>query len=355
MQSVVYTTGAQPHLALRDFVFDLPAELIAQEPATERSEARLLVWDRVSGARIDSRVSELPRFVRRGDVLVFNDTKVVPARLYGRTESGGAVELLVVRPNKNGTWQCLGRPRKRLRVGATVRVANGRAASIVSVRDDGRYDVGFETSDVVALLHECGELPLPPYIKRPDGPLPFDRERYQTVFASQPGAIAAPTAGLHFTPSLLEALRNAGATIVFLTLHVGPGTFLPVRTDNLDEHVMDAEWCDIPAATASAVNLARREHRRVIAVGTTTTRAVESASDDAGIVAAGSRWADRFIRPGVRVRAIDALFTNFHLPGSTLLALIAAFAGRAATLDTYEEAVARRYRFYSYGDAMFIQ
>ncbi|HUI24481.1 MAG TPA: tRNA preQ1(34) S-adenosylmethionine ribosyltransferase-isomerase QueA [Candidatus Kryptonia bacterium] len=345
-----------------DFSFDLPSELIAQEPVPARSAARLLVWERASGHRIHAHVSDLPSFLRAGDVIVFNDTKVIPARLYGRTESGAGVELLVIRrlqarrtSDEQELWQCLGRPRKRLRPGATLRFAGGVIATVASAHVNGRYEVAFETSDVPALLQAHGELPLPPYIKRPDGPLPFDRERYQTVFAAQPGAIAAPTAGLHFTPALLDALRAVGVTIAFLTLHVGPGTFLPVRTDDLNEHVMDPEWCEIPAVTATLVNRAHRDRRRVIAVGTTTTRALESASDESGHVAAGARWADRFIKPGVRFRIVDALFTNFHLPGSTLLALVAAFAGREPVLAVYEEAVARRYRFYSYGDAMFIQ
>jgi S-adenosylmethionine:tRNA ribosyltransferase-isomerase len=368
MQSAVHTAGAEPsRLSLSDFQFDLPPELIAQEPAADRPLARLLVWDRVSAARTHTRVGDLGSFVRPGDVFVFNDTKVVPARLYGRTSGGAAVELLVIRrsphpsplPEGEGAeWQCLGRPSKRLRPAVALRFGDDASAAAAVIRvahGDGRYDVTFDTDDVFALLAAHGEVPLPPYIKRPDGPLPFDRERYQTVYASQPGAIAAPTAGLHFTPELLDGLRAVGAATVFVTLHVGPGTFLPVRGDDLNDHVMDAEWCEIPVATAERINEARRAGQRIVAVGTTTTRALESSVDATGTLCAGARWADQFIRPGHRFRVIDALFTNFHLPGSTLLALVSAFAGRERTLAVYEDAVRQRYRFYSYGDAMLIQ
>ncbi|MBI1818373.1 MAG: tRNA preQ1(34) S-adenosylmethionine ribosyltransferase-isomerase QueA [Deltaproteobacteria bacterium] len=366
MQSAVHIAGAEPsRLSLGDFQFDLPPELIAQEPAVGRSQARLLVWDRGSAARTHTHVADLARFVRPGDVFVFNDTKVIPARLYGRTSAGAAVELLVIwrrsphpspLPEGEGAeWECLGRPSKRLRPGVELRFADAASAVVCAAHGDGRYDVTFDTDDVLALLAAHGEVPLPPYIKRPDGPLPFDRERYQTVYASQPGAIAAPTAGLHFTPALLNGLRAVGAATVFVTLHVGPGTFLPVRGDDLNDHVMDAEWCEIPEATAARITETRRDGRRIVAVGTTTTRALESSVDAAGTLRAGARWADQFIRPGHRFRVIDALFTNFHLPGSTLLALVSAFAGREQTLAVYEDAVRQRYRFYSYGDAMLIQ
>jgi S-adenosylmethionine:tRNA ribosyltransferase-isomerase len=351
---------------LADFHFDLPAELIAQQPAATRSAARLLVWDRSAGDVLHTRVDQLLGFVRPGDVFVFNDTEVIPARLYGRTSVGAAVELLLIHPasapsgreardDAVNLWRCLGRPARRLRPATEVVLADGSRARVAAAHGDGRYDVAFGGRDVLSLLRAHGEVPLPPYIKRPDGPLPLDRERYQTVFAARPGAIAAPTAGLHFTPELLDGLRQAGATIAYLTLHVGPGTFLPVRAADLDHHVMEAEWCDIPAPTADAVNGARASRRRIVAVGTTTTRALESAVDAGGDVVPGARWADLFVRPGYRFRAVDALFTNFHLPGSTLLALVSAFAGREQTLAVYAEAVRRRYRFYSYGDAMLIQ
>jgi S-adenosylmethionine:tRNA ribosyltransferase-isomerase len=358
MEHAAPTTGADtPCLPLSDFAFPLPPRLIAQEPTAERTAARLLVWDRAGDARVHAHVADLPRWIRPGDVFVFNDTKVIPARLYGRTDTGAAVELLVLRANADGTWRCLGRPGKRLRLGARVTFAgagSGAAGTVAAVSGDGRFDVGFDT-DVFALLSACGEVPLPPYIKRPDGPMPFDRERYQTTFAHHPGAVAAPTAGLHFTPALLDELRHGGAEITFLTLHVGPGTFLPVRVDDLADHTMEDEWCAVPTATAALINRARAERRRVIAVGTTATRALESSVAANGELQAGAHWADRFIRPGDRFRVVDALFTNFHLPESTLLALVCAFAGRERTLAVYAEAVRLGYRFYSYGDAMFIQ
>jgi S-adenosylmethionine:tRNA ribosyltransferase-isomerase len=344
-----------PRSPLIDFEFVLPPHLIAQEPAENRTAARLLVWRRATGERIHTQVAELAHYLRAGDVVVFNDTRVMPVRLYARTLSGAAVELLLIRPSAAGSWQCLGRPGRRLRPGTVLRIADRSSASVVAVHQGGRYEIAFDTGDVLALLAAHGEVPLPPYIKRPDGPLPFDRERYQTVFAARPGAVAAPTAGLHFTPELLEAVRAAGAEIAFLTLHVGPGTFAPVRTADLNAHVMEAEWCDIPPATSELINRARLGGRRVVAVGTTTTRALESAADSSGVVHPGPRWAARFIRPGDHLRVIDALFTNFHLPGSTLLALVIAFAGREDTLAVYAEAVRQGYRFYSYGDAMLIQ
>ena len=368
METSQDVTDIDPHrLPLADFHFDLPVELIAQEPAATRSAARLLVWDRSARVLAHAKVEQLADFVRPGDVFVFNDTKVIPARLYGRTPSGAAVELLLI--HSAGTeqsggegsealvnlWRCLGRPARRLRADTEVVFVDGSRARVVAAHGDGRYDIAFDGNDVMSLLRAHGEVPLPPYIKRPDGPLPMDRERYQTVFAAHPGAVAAPTAGLHFTAELLDALRGAGATIAHLTLHVGPGTFLPVRAADLEHHVMDAEWCDIPAATADTVNRARDSGRRIVAVGTTTTRALESAVDAGGAIVAGERWAGLFVRPGYDFRAVDALFTNFHLPGSTLLALVSAFAGREQMLAVYAEAVRRCYRFYSYGDAMLIQ
>ncbi|MBI4518634.1 MAG: tRNA preQ1(34) S-adenosylmethionine ribosyltransferase-isomerase QueA [Deltaproteobacteria bacterium] len=356
METAALLAGTEPdRLPLSAFDFELPAHLIAQEPAPERTGARLLEWSRASGQLVHSHVAELPRFVRRGDVFVFNDTRVMPARLYGRTATGAAVELLVIRRNDNGNWQGLGRPGRRLRPGVRVRFDDSASATVTASHGNGRYDLAFDPDDVPALLAARGELPLPPYIKRPDGPLPYDRERYQTVFAAHSGAVAAPTAGLHFTPALLDALTDAGAEVAFLTLHVGPGTFLPVRASDLNLHLMEAEWCDVPPATAALVNRARAEGRRVVAVGTTVTRALESAADAAGTVRAGARWAEQFIRPGHNFRVIAALFTNFHLPGSTLLALVCAFAGHAATLAVYADAVRRGYRFYSYGDAMLIE
>jgi S-adenosylmethionine:tRNA ribosyltransferase-isomerase len=347
-------------VTLSDFQFALPPELIAQTPAERRDQARLLVLDRRSDALVHTHVSELPSRLRPGDLLVVNDTRVIPARIFGRTASGGAVELLLVHATTAGTnggsWLCLGKPARRLRAGATITFPSNVRAIIVAGHGEGRYTVAFDDDvDVPAFLKVHGEIPLPPYIRRPDGPLPLDQTRYQTIFAATPGAIAAPTAGLHFTDELLNTLRASDVAIAALTLHVGPGTFLPVRSEDLRQHVMEPEWSEIPEATAAAIRRTKGAGGHVIAVGTTTTRALESAASVDAVVDAGARWADRFIVPGYRFRVVDALFTNFHLPGSTLLLLVSALAGRERMLATYAEAIRRGYRFYSYGDAMLIQ
>lgn len=356
MQSVAFPNQAtEPAVALSDFQFALPAELIAQVPAERRDDARLMLLDRRRGLTRHADVRSLPQYLQPGDVLVVNDTKVLSARLFGRTGSGGAVELLLIRPTGARAWLCLGKPGRRLRQGATLRFPEGVGAEVTATHGDGRATVAFDgTVSLPALLERHGEIPLPPYIRRPDGPLPLDHTRYQTIFASRPGAVAAPTAGLHFTDELVGAMESRGIHIARLTLHVGPGTFLPVRCEDLRHHTMEAEWCDIPEATAALIARVKATGGRVVAVGTTTTRALESAAAN-GSLRAGGRWADRFITPGYRFQVIDALFTNFHLPGSTLLLLVSAFAGRESILAAYAEAVAQRYRFYSYGDAMLIQ
>lgn len=355
MQSVALVEeSSQPALALSDFRFDLPPALIAQVPAERRDQARLMVLDRGRATLAHADVRALPGYLRAGDLLVVNDTKVLPARLFGSTSTGGAVELLLVRPTAASVWLCLGKPGRRLRPGVRLTLPEGVRAEVTARQGDGRYSVAFvETVPLAALMERHGEVPLPPYIHRPDGPLPFDRVRYQTIFAARAGAVAAPTAGLHFTDELLAALESRGVRLARLTLHVGPGTFLPVRSDDWRQHHMEAEWCEIPNATARLIAQTKAEGGRVVAVGTTTTRALESAATPAG-VEAGGRWAQVFIAPGHRFQVVDALFTNFHLPGSTLLLLVSAFAGRERILAAYAEAIARRYRFYSYGDAMLI-
>jgi S-adenosylmethionine:tRNA ribosyltransferase-isomerase len=344
-----------PPLRLQDFQFNLPSDLIAQVPAERRDHARLLVLEHRSGRITHAQVHELPGFLRPGDLLVLNDTRVVPARVPCRAASGGAVELLLIRQAAAGRWLCLGKPARRLRAGTVLRLPDGRAARVAAARPGGEYDIDFERpEDVTALLAQYGELPLPPYIRRAHGPLPLDQTRYQTVFATHPGAVAAPTAGLHFTDDLLRAVRECGVELAALTLHVGPATFRPLRVEDPREHRMDPEWCVVPPGTAAAVARARRRGGRVVAVGTTTTRALESAACSDGTLEAGPRWAERFIVPGHKFRIVDALFTNFHLPGSTLLLLVSAFAGRDRTLAAYDTAIRHRYRFYSYGDAMLI-
>jgi S-adenosylmethionine:tRNA ribosyltransferase-isomerase len=355
MEGVTDSTGrtdASPLLS--DYQFPLPAELIAQCPAERRDAARLLVLRRDGTPITHTRVSNLPNQLRGGDLLIVNDTRVIPARVFGRTDSGGAVELVLIRARPDARWLCLGRPARRLEAGTQVHLGGGVDARVDTVHGNGRYSIRFADSvDVCTWLGRHGELPLPPYIKRPDGPLPLDLTRYQTIFAAAPGAIAAPTAGLHFTDELLQALQARGVEVARLTLHVGPGTFLPVRCEDFRQHVMEPEWCEIPPTTAARVHRAKLDGRRVIAVGTTTTRALESAADGDGVLP-GGRWADRFITPGSPLQCIDGLFTNFHLPGSTLLLLVAALAGRERVLAAYAEAIRQRYRFYSYGDAMLI-
>jgi S-adenosylmethionine:tRNA ribosyltransferase-isomerase len=353
MQCSAHTDGA---LRLSDFDYPLPAELIAQVPAPERDGARLMILDRRRGGTTHACVRDLPRFLRPGDVVVFNDSRVRPARLRGRGAQGGEIELLLIRERAPGSWESLGRPARRLQVGSTLSLAGDVTAVVEERCGDGRYAVTLPAElDVPAWLARHGEVPLPPYIKRPHGALPLDRERYQTVFAAVPGAVAAPTAGLHFTPALLEALRRKGVILKCLTLHVGPGTFLPVRDDDVSAHRMEPEWASIPATTADAIAAARREGRRVVAVGTTTVRALESsASAHGGRVRAGEGWADKFIVPGTPFLVTDALVTNFHLPRSTLLMLVSAFSGRDTVLAAYAAAAREGYRFYSYGDAMLI-
>jgi S-adenosylmethionine:tRNA ribosyltransferase-isomerase len=337
------------------FEYDLPLDLIAQEPAEPRDASRLLVVDRARGSWIDQRFADLPALLVPGDCLVVNRTKVIPARLLGTLEADGRpVELLLLRPLASARWEALVRPGRRCRAGARVLVGGGTArATVVAQADAGLRVVDLEAPwPVRELLERHGLPPLPPYIARHGAPKPEDRERYQTVYASHEGSVAAPTAGLHFTLDLIERLERLGVELHHLTLHVGPGTFRPLRAGRVEAHTMDREEVEIPEQTADAVNRARAEGRRVIAVGTTTTRALEWASAKSRRVQAGRGAADLYIYPGYSFRAIDGLITNFHLPRSTLLVLVSAFCGRELVLAAYRHAVARRYRFYSYGDAM---
>jgi S-adenosylmethionine:tRNA ribosyltransferase-isomerase len=339
------------------FDYQLPSELIAQEPAEPRDASRLLVLERHRGGWADQRFGDLPALLRPGDCLIANQSRVIPARLLGALEPGGArVELLLLRPIAPTRWETLVRPARHWRPGARVAIAGGMArATVVAQHGDGVRVLEIETPwPVRELLERHGLPPLPPYIARHDAPKPEDRDRYQTVYARHEGSVAAPTAGLHFTPELIRNLETDGVEIHFLTLHVGPATFRPLRSERVEEHRMGAEPVEIPEATAEAVNRARTEGRRVIAVGTTTARTLEWACDGQGRVRPGAGAADLFIYPGHRFRVVDALLTNFHLPRSSLLLLVAAFAGRELILAAYQHAVAARYRFYSYGDAMLI-
>jgi S-adenosylmethionine:tRNA ribosyltransferase-isomerase len=339
------------------FDYHLPPASIAQEPAEPRDASRLLVLERTQGTWADARFSDLPRWLRAGDCLVVNETRVIPARLLGTLEgTAAAVELLMLRALDGDRWEALVRPGKRCRVGARIVLAGGLArATVLAHVSPGARLVSVEAPwSVDELLDRHGLPPLPPYIDRHEAPKPEDRERYQTVYAVSRGSVAAPTAGLHFTPSLLDQLRSAGVEIHRLTLHVGPGTFRPITALSVEEHRLASETAVVPAETAKAVERARSEGRRVIAVGTTTTRTLEWSADANGRLRVGPGEADLFIRPGHRFRVVDALVTNFHLPRSTLLLLVSAFAGRELVLKAYAHAVASGYRFYSYGDAMLI-
>jgi S-adenosylmethionine:tRNA ribosyltransferase-isomerase len=343
------------------FSFDLPDELIAQDPPETRGESRLMVVPRDGGAVSHTQFARLAEHLRPGDVLVVNNTRVFPARLLGkRLPGGGAVECLLLQqlPTPNSTWEALVHPGQRLKEGARIILErDGRQlfGEVLARRFFGRRSVRLWTedgSDVDAAIEQIGHIPLPPYIKRDDRP--SDRERYQTVYAREPGSIAAPTAGLHFTPELIDDLAARGIERVDVTLHVGYGTFKPIRVRQIAEHVVDAERYTVDADAAAALTQARAEQRRIIAVGTTTVRVLESLPIDVGPIGPTAGETELFIRPGHEFRVVNGLITNFHLPQSSLLVLVAAFAGRERILEAYREAVAQRYRFYSYGDAMLI-
>ena len=335
-----------------DFFYDLPKELIAQSPAAVRSASRLLVYDRANKTIRDGVFTDILDYFRPGDVLVRNITRVIPARLHAyREDTGGAMEFLLLRRLDENRWECLVRPGRRAKTGLTFKISDELSATILDSTEDGgrivrlNYDGVFEE-----ILDRAGEMPLPPYItERTAG-----KERYQTVYAKENGSAAAPTAGLHFTTELLDDIRKKGVTIVDVLLHVGLGTFRPVKEENIEDHPMHAEFCAVSRETADIVNRTHANGGRVISVGTTTCRTLESFTGEDGILQPKSGWTDIFIYPGYRFKAIDALITNFHLPESTLIMLVSALAGRENVLHAYEEAVRERYRFFSFGDAMFI-
>lgn len=338
-----------------DYPLD-PAQ-IAQRPLAARDGGRLMVVDRYGGIAAHAAVRDLAGWMRAGDLLVVNDAEVMPARLHGRRASGGAVEVLLTEPlESDGMWHCLARRAGRVRRGERLRFASDLEGVWCGSTGDGRLRaIRLEADgDLAGVLRRRGELPLPPYIHRPDGPLPEDRARYQTMFARVPGAVAAPTAGLHFTPGLLAALAERGVEVAAITLLVGPATFLPLR-EGAATHEVPAERYDVPATTAATIARARAAGRRIVAVGTTTVRALESAIGDDGRVRSGPARTSLVIGPGHRFRVVEALVTNFHLPRSSLLGLVAAFAGVETTLAAYRAATAEGYRFYSYGDAMLVQ
>jgi S-adenosylmethionine:tRNA ribosyltransferase-isomerase len=338
---------------LADFDYPLPPGAIAQAPPEARDGARLLVIDRARGTLDDRTIAELPALLRAGDCLVVNDSRVIPARVLAEDAGGKPVELLFVEPADERAWRALVRPGRRCRPGAHLRVGAARLR-VLAAEEDGTRLILREDGPIAALLESAGLPPLPPYIARHAKPAPEDWERYQTVYARTPGSVAAPTAGLHFSDALLARLRAAGIDIRALTLHVGPATFRPIQTDTIEAHTLPAERAVVPADTAAAVNAARAAGRRVIAVGTTVTRTLESAAGEDGRLAPFDGRAAIYIRPGHRFRLVDALLTNFHLPRSSLLVLVAAFAGRERILDAYRQALVRGYRFYTYGDATLI-
>ncbi|MBI3349610.1 MAG: tRNA preQ1(34) S-adenosylmethionine ribosyltransferase-isomerase QueA [Burkholderiales bacterium] len=341
-----------PAYTVADFDFDLPPELIAQHPAPERSGSRLL--DATGSAAVDRVFRELPSLLAAGDLLIFNNTRVIKARLYGVKSTGGSVEALVERvlPGTQEVWMHL-RASKSPKPGSRVRFAEAFDAEVLGRcgPDDGLFHLRF-AGDPFALLEAHGHVPLPPYIAHADDA--DDERRYQTVFAKEPGAVAAPTAALHFDEALLARLAERGVSTAHVTLHVGAGTFQPVRVETLAEHKMHSEWFEVPQATVDAVAACRARGGRVVAVGTTTLRALESAAR-AGELAAGARETDIFITPGFRFRVVDRLVTNFHLPKSTLMMLVSAFAGHELVMALYRHAIRERYRFFSYGDAMLLK
>lgn len=340
-------------MSASDFDYELPENLISQQPAQPRESARLLVLDRTKDTTLHRTVRDLPEYLKAGDALVVNVSKVFNARLKGRLAKGptGKIELFLVKP-RGAHWQAIGKPGKKLVPGAQVKIADGFVATVIEKHPDGTLfiDFGLPKERVFELANLHGEIPVPPYIKR----VPFSSE-YQTAYAKNEGSVAAPTAGFHLTPALIETLKEKGVEFHEVTLHVGLGTFMPIRSEKLDEHAMHSEWVEIPDATVAGILKAKLERRRVIAVGTTTVRALEGAAQRCGgELCAWHGEVNIFIKPGFEFRVIDALMTNFHLPKSTLLVLVSALAGRERVLAAYKEAVRMKYRFYSFGDAMLV-
>ena len=336
-----------------DFYYDLPPELIAQTPLEKRDESRLLCLDKATGEGSHHHFYELPDFLRAGDCLILNNSRVLPARLLGRRlPGGGACEVLLLQDKGDKVWECLVRPGKHLREGARVSFGDGElTAEIAEVLPDGNRLVRFDYNGIfLEVLERLGKMPLPPYIKEELQ----DQERYQTVYSKVNGSAAAPTAGLHFTPELLERIAAKGVGVGYVTLHVGLGTFRPVKEDEIEQHDMHSEYCTIPQETADLINRTKANGGRVICVGTTSCRTIESWAGEDGTMTATGGWTNIYIYPGYRFKVMDALVTNFHLPESTLIMLVSALAGREHVLAAYEEAVRERYRFFSFGDAMFI-
>lgn len=341
-------------MSLHDYYYDLPEELIAQDPLEDRSSSRLMVLDKNTG-RIEHRIfKDITRYLNAGDCLVINDTKVLPARLYGsKVGTDAKIEVLLLKRKENDVWETLVKPGKKCKPGTVISFGDGiLTGEVIDVVEEGNRLIKFHYEGIFEeVLDRLGEMPLPPYITHKLK----DKNRYQTVYAKYEGSAAAPTAGLHFTEELLEEIKEMGVKIAHVTLHVGLGTFRPVKVENILEHHMHSEFYMVDEKAAEIINEARANGGRVIAVGTTSTRTLETVTDEQGIVHAGSGWTQIFIYPGYQFKAIDCLITNFHLPESTLLMLVSALAGRENVLKAYEEAVKERYRFFSFGDAMLIK
>lgn len=336
-----------------DFYYELPQELIAQTPLAQRDNSRLLTMDRSTGALTHEHFFDLPNHLKAGDALVLNDSRVLPARLYGRRDpTGGSVELLLLKDVGDNKWECLARPGRKLKPGEKIFFGEGELTGIVEADlREGRKLIRFQFSGIfLEILEHLGKMPLPPYIKEELQ----NGERYQTVYSRVTGSSAAPTAGLHFTPELLQKIENMGVNLAYITLHVGLGTFRPVAVEEISEHHMHSEFCMISKETADLLNQTRKGGGRIICVGTTSCRTLESLASPDGVFSEKSAWTDIFIYPGYQFKAMDALITNFHLPESTLIMLVSAFAGREHVLHAYQIAVDRHYRFFSFGDAMLI-
>ena len=339
---------------VKDFSYELPKELIAQDPLEDRSSSRLMLLDKVTGETGEAQFKDIVSYLSEGDCLVLNNTKVIPARLFGvRKETGGHVEILLLKREADDVWETLARPGKKVRPGTRLVFGDGLLeAEVLEVVEDGNRRIRFYYDGIFEeVLDQLGEMPLPPYITHKLK----EKNRYQTVYAKYDGSAAAPTAGLHFTPELLAEIREKGIRIAEVTLHVGLGTFRPVKVENVTDHHMHSEYYEITKEAADTINEVKKNGGRIICVGTTSCRTLESAADDDGCLAPCSGWTDIFIYPGYRFKIMDALITNFHLPESTLLMLVSAFAGREHVLAAYEKAVEEKFRFFSFGDAMFIR
>ena len=336
-----------------DFYFDLPERLIAQTPLKNRDASRLLHLDKEMGEIEHRHFYDIKQYLRKGDCLVLNNSRVLPARLIGSRPTGGSVELVLLKDVGDGCWECLSRPGRKTRPGQEIIFGNGElTAKVQSVTDGGNRIVKFSFEGIfLEVLEKLGKMPLPPYIKEELE----DSERYQTVYSKELGSAAAPTAGLHFTEALLQEIRDMGVNVCFVTLHVGLGTFSPVKAERIEDHEMHSEFCMIPAETAKIINDTKQSGGRIIAVGTTSCRTLESFAKEDGTVEETAAWTNIFIYPGYKFKCIDALITNFHLPESTLIMLVSALAGRENILNAYNEAVKEEYRFFSFGDAMIIE